>query len=286
MGANEQVVPSRSGTVDIYPWFGSQNGSYAVLATLTSKVLGNARQVVVYTPPSYGENTVKHYSHVLVMHDGQNLFNDSTSFEGVAWNIQDTLNELIVQGVQEEVIVVGLYNTPNRDDEYTYSYDPSEGFGGKGKDYIEWIERAVLPWARSNLRVNATQFGMIGSSLGGLISCYAGWTRPVVWGKTGCMSSSFWWNSQDFNGTILKTPQPPTFKLFYIDTGTDEGSAPDTQVKQTKTIVTTIMSKGWTLNENVLLYLDDGGQHNEYFWGRRFPVVMSAMYPKQQCTLN
>ncbi len=286
VGANEQVVPSRSGSVDTFPWFGNQNGTYQIMASLSSKVLGNSRNVIVYTPPSYLENTVKRYANVIIMHDGQNLFNDSTSFAGQAWNIQNTIDSMTVQGQQEEVIVVGLYNTPNRDNEYTYSRDPSEGFGGQGEQYIEWIERTVLPWVRGNLRVNVTRYGMIGSSLGGLISCYAGWTRPSVWGRTGCMSSSFWWNNQDFNATILKTAQPPTYKLFYIDTGTDEGSSPPTQVQQTKTVVTSIVSKGWTLDQRIFFYLDDGGQHNEYFWGRRFPVVMSAMYPKQQCVLN
>ncbi len=39
----------------------------------------------------------------------------------------------------------------------------------------------------------------------GLITCYAVWTRPGVWGGFGaCMSSSFWWNNQDFNTTILE----------------------------------------------------------------------------------
>ncbi|RYE84066.1 MAG: hypothetical protein EOO65_02880, partial [Methanosarcinales archaeon] len=45
--------------------------------------------------------------------------------------------------------------------------------------------------------------GMLGSSLGGLLSCYAGWTRPDTYGFAGCMSSSFWWNNQDFNNTII-----------------------------------------------------------------------------------
>ena len=161
--------------MNTFPWFGSQNGTYQIMASLTSHRLGNTRDVIVYLPPSYSENTLKRYSNVIVMHDGQNLFNDSTSFAGIAWNIQNAIDSLTVNGVMQEVIVVGLYNTPNRDNEYTYSKDPSEGFGGEGGKYIDWIEAAVIPWANKNLRINATKYGMIGSSLGGLISCYAGW---------------------------------------------------------------------------------------------------------------
>ena len=47
------------------------------------------------------------------MHDGQNLFLDEKSAFG-AWKIQDTLNQLITTGAMEEVVVVGIWNTNNR----------------------------------------------------------------------------------------------------------------------------------------------------------------------------
>lgn len=46
---------------------------------------------------------------------------------------QDTLDLLITEGSMEEVFVVGVYNTPDRINEYTYSYDPTEGEGGTWK---------------------------------------------------------------------------------------------------------------------------------------------------------
>ncbi len=77
--------------------------------------------------------------------------------------------------------------------EYTYSRDPSEGFGGKGDLYLDFIEATLLPMIREELRVTLGDgLGIMGSSLGGLISCYAGWTRGYP--RVGCMSSSFWWN--------------------------------------------------------------------------------------------
>lgn len=54
------------------------------------------------------------YSNVLVMHDGQNLFNDSTSFTGISWRLQPTLDGMIVSGQMDEVVVVGVDNTANR----------------------------------------------------------------------------------------------------------------------------------------------------------------------------
>lgn len=58
------------------------------------------------------------------MHDGQNLFDPATAFLGQAWMCQDTVNPLITQGSMREILIVGVYNTEDRIDEYTYSYDP------------------------------------------------------------------------------------------------------------------------------------------------------------------
>lgn len=45
----------------------------------------------------------------------------------------------------QEVVVVGPYNTADRIDEYTYSYDPSEEAGGKGDLYLDFIQHELVP---------------------------------------------------------------------------------------------------------------------------------------------
>ena len=65
-------------------------------------------------------------------------------------------------------------------DEYTYSYDSEYKSGGKGDTYLDWIEQTLLPQMDGKLRITldkGDRLGILGSSLGGLISCYAGWTR-------------------------------------------------------------------------------------------------------------
>lgn len=264
----------------------------------------------MYYPPSYAENTLKRYP-LLVMHDGQNLFNDSTSFLGVAWHCQDTVDELVNEGAMQEIVIVGLYNTLDRMNEYTYSYDPSEQVGGKGDLYLDFIEQQVLPLAEKSLRVDNTGVGIMGararararavrgapvltcaraagSSLGGLISCYAGYTRPSVYAIAGCMSSSFWWNSEDFLGTVVKQhPTPaPTGLHVYLDSGnTGPGNDSVTQTIDVRDFLTS-PAGGFVLNRDVFYYLDDGGQHNEIYWGRRFHVPMADLYPVTSLVVN
>ena len=56
---------------------------------------------------------------LLVMHDGQNVFNASTSFLGHSWRASQTIDKLIVEGNMEEIVVVAIYNTADRTDDYT-----------------------------------------------------------------------------------------------------------------------------------------------------------------------
>lgn len=276
-------TPSSNFSVNVYPFYEPNRGTIATLADVFSPQLKNSRDIVVYLPPSYFENTLKNYSSVLVMHDGQNLFNISTAFNNNPWDAGKTADKLIVEGLIEELIIVGVDNTPDRINELTYSYDGSVKAGGKGNAYLDFIEQTVLPLVYSKFRVAPSRngLGILGSSLGGLISCYAGWTRPAVYRRAGCMSSSFWWNNEDFDNTVLKS-KGPTNVLFYLDSGNAGQSQDD--FKQTKTVRDRMLSLGFTINETLYYYLDEGGEHNESYWRRRFHIPLAWLYPPKVTT--
>jgi len=285
IGANFGIsLPEDNTYIQFYPWFYSQKGSYEVLPQeIYSPQLNNTRQLVIYTPPSYFENTLKTIKNVLVMHDGENLFNASTSFGGVAWDCQDTIDALVVEGTIDEVLIVGVYNTPDRINEYTYSYAKDCGCplggGGQGDQYLDFLYDQVVPFVDNEYRIETgvENLAMLGSSLGGLISCYAGWTRPTIWGKVGCMSSSFWWNNEDFTNVIMNTSIPQYPLTVYLDSGTSGEGNDD--MTQTITVRNHMENLGFEINRDLFYYLDEGGQHNEYYWGRRFHVPMSDFYP-------
>ena len=197
MFGNNRVFVGGLKTVEIYPCFFPKANPIVDKPAVHSSILNNSRQVSLYFPPSYYDNVFTQYE-VLIMHDGQNLFIDSKAAFGTAWKIQDTINQMTFAGRMREIIVVGLWNTNNRNNEYTYSYDKDYKFGGKGDLYLDFIQQEVIPliegqWLKG--RVKKGGYGIGGSSLGGLISCYAAYKRPTVFTKAVCMSSSFWWNN-------------------------------------------------------------------------------------------
>ena len=283
LGANAFVDLSANATsaAEIYPWFFTYTGSLTIVNKVYSSELGNFRDVIFYTPPSYNENTLKKHKNVLIMHDGQNLFNPATSAFGTAWMCQDTLDNLIIQGKSDEVIIAGAYNTNDRMNEYTYVYDPSEKTGGKGDLYLDWIESTLIPLIQKDYRVQLQRetLGILGSSLGGLISCYAGWTRSTVYGKVGCMSSSFWWDDIDFISNIMVNKNPSSsvpVPHIYMDSGTREDL---TCTQYTTQFYNYCLGDGFQADKSVFQYIDQGGSHSESSWGPRFYIPMQDLYP-------
>ena len=136
---------------------------------------------------------------------------------------------------------------------------------------------------QSSLRISIDKggrLGISGSSLGGLISCYAAWKRPNVYGRAGCISSSFWWNNQDMLNVVLpsRVMKPSERPLIYMDSGTEGGEA--TIMKDTSNVLSYLTKVGgYTKGLNVESFVDQGGQHSETSWGKRFSRPISFLYP-------
>ena len=285
-GSNHHIDLTEEMTRDIYPWFNTKSGdTNTILKNVYSKELNNTRDIIFYLPPSYYENSLKTYSNILVMHDGQNLFNPRTAYMGNAWMCQEALDSSIIGGTIDEVLVVGAYNTADRMDEYTYIYDPSEGCGGKGDLYLDWIESTLLPLVEEEfprVKVQRETLGILGSSLGGLISCYAGLTRPSVYGRVGCMSSSFWWDDNDFQKNVVPSSVSPSdlpLNHIYMDSGTGSLGEKECTAYTTDIYQQLVDDKGYEAEKEVFQYVDEGATHSESYWGPRFHIPLEDLYP-------
>jgi len=178
------------------------------------------RRIWLYLPPNY-DSTTDSYP-VLYMHDGQNLFDAATSFAG-EWEVDETLNDLYDEG-KAVPIVVGIDNGGgDRIDEYTPWPHPQYG-GGDGALYAEFIVETLKPYIDENFRTKPEQefTGVMGSSLGGLISHYIGLKYQGVFSKAGVFSPSYWFNDSIYDFTYLAGKQEDM--KIYIMGGTNEGS--------------------------------------------------------------
>jgi predicted alpha/beta superfamily hydrolase len=73
--------------------------------------------------------------------------------------------------------------------------------------YLDFLQEKVVPLMRQRYRLGGGgTASILGSSLGGILACYAAWRRPAMWPAAACMSSSFWWDDQ---ATPLTAPWTP-----------------------------------------------------------------------------
>ncbi|MET0856690.1 MAG: alpha/beta hydrolase-fold protein [Telluria sp.] len=257
-------------TVDIYPFFGAPFGKVSVKPGFESPQLKNTRSLRIYLPPSYEENPAKRYP-VLYMHDGQNLFDARTAAYGTEWGIDETVNRLVATGKMDEVIVVGIDNTPDRIPEYTPCCDRKHG-GGTLAGYEAFIVDTLKPAIDKMLRTlpGKEHTAIMGSSLGGIASVVIAQHRPDVFSKAGGVSSSFWWNDK---ALVAKVPARVPVK-FYIDAGTNGDGLEETMLMRDA-----MLAQGYVAGTDLFYFAAEGGRHNEKSWAARVEKPLTWFFP-------
>lgn len=228
--------------------------------------LGNARDLFIYLPRDYDASSRRYP--VIYAHDGQNLFDPRAM--GGGWHAGETLDREIAAGRIEDLILVGVANTPDRMDEYM---PPEEG--GAADRYGRFLIDELKPWVDSRFRTRAGRddTGILGSSLGGLVSFYLGWERPDVFGRVGSLSGSFWLRGH-LDAIALDGPRD---LRVWLDSGT-AGKSGDSY-EDTVAARDLLLAKGAALGGRLAHEVDVGAGHNESAWRGRFGRAVGFLFP-------
>jgi len=226
--------------------------------------LNRSRKIWIYLPPDY-QTSAKRYP-VIYMHDGQNLFDNTTSYAG-EWQVDETLNRLFSEG-DYGAIVVGIDNGGgDRINEYTPWVNSQYG-GGEGDKYLQFLVETLKPHIDNNYRTKPEPAftAMIGSSLGALISVYGGVKYPTVFSKIGSFSPAYWIVSAELNSYIANSTVSLTGTHMYTVAGSNESATMVTEINKVRT---NLQNKGIISFEK----LDSYGQHNENYWKGEFAAA-------------
>jgi predicted alpha/beta superfamily hydrolase len=252
------------------------NPRYSV-SKFHSEILPEDRVISVYLPPQYTEQEDRRFP-VFYLHDGQNLFDGRTSYiAGRTWNAHTTADELSLDGEIEPMILVGVANTGlRRMAEYTPTRDFKMG-GGDGQSYGRLLVEELKPLIDRTYRTlsDAKNTALGGSSLGGLISLYLGFSYPEVFGKLAVMSPSLWWDQRSILRVIdLRDPKPDL--RIWLDIGTGEGVR---HVKDADMLERLLVKRGWQVGKDLIYEQVDGAVHDENAWSERFGDVLRFLFP-------
>jgi predicted alpha/beta superfamily hydrolase len=223
--------------------------------------LNRTRRVWVYLPPDYSISK-KRYP-VLYMHDGQNVFDDSTSFAG-EWSVDETLDS--VSNHSREMIVVAVdHGGAKRINEYC-PYDMENYGKGEGDLYVDFLAKTLKPFIDRTYRTakNKQNTFIAGSSMGGLISMYAMLKYPEVFGGAGIFSPAFWVGPKIFDDIQKKGSKVNSKIYFYCGGQEGETMQPDTEkaFEELRKVS----------NSKMVCIVRPDGKHSESVWKKEFPL--------------
>ena len=247
------------------------SGVHVLAPPLSMPWLDRQRTIRVYLPPSYQRG--KRRYPVLYMHDGQNLFDDATSFIG-EWGVDESMDALAKSdGI--EVIVVGIdHGGEKRISELSPWPNPKYGVA-KGRQYMEFVVGTVKPFIDRTFRTRPGRMdnAIMGSSLGGMTSHYAIYRYPDVFGKAGILSPSYWFSDEVYRYTAGRHLR--TGSRIYLVAGDREGNDPATTVNDVKKMEALLRK-----DPRVTLFvaIRPGAQHNETFWKNEFPMAIRFLF--------
>lgn len=276
LGPNYKIKPGT--TLDVYPHFTTTKGKVEnKWPSFASTVLGNTRNVWVYFPPTYLENSRARFP-VVYMHDGQNLFDPAKAFGGNEWKVDETIDAAAESGAFREAIVVGPENAGSqRIYEYTPTSDSSYG-GGGGDKYLKMLVEELKPRVDAELRTLSSREHtvIVGSSLGGLISAYAGTTSTSTFGLLGAMSPSTWWDNKVILSKVSATKGASLLPLrVYVDSG-DSGTSSD-DMANTKLLADEYKGLGFVEGTTLKYVVQAGATHSEVYWAQRLPGALAFL---------
>lgn len=255
----------------------SLTGDVLLLEGFRSEVLGNRRDVLVWLPPEYHHEADRRYP-VLYLHDGQNLFDASTSFAGVEWGVDETAERLVRAGRIAPPIIVAINHAGvQRADEFAPTHDAHRQAGGHADRYARFVVEELKPYvdAAYRTRADAAHTALGGSSLGGLVTLHMGLEYPHVFGALAVLSPSIWWDRRAVLDRVEALPGRLPWRIW-LDVGTAEGR--DT-LRNARALKALLLRKGWNLGSE-LHYLEAAdAPHAESAWAARVEAILEFLFP-------
>lgn len=265
----------------------------------------NPRNIDVWLPEGYDAGK-KHA--VIYMHDGQMLFDSTTTWNKQEWHVDEVITKLNSEGKIKDCIVVAIFNNNEyRNTEYfpTVALDgllePTRGSIVKtllkdkplSDNYLKFIIEELKPYIDKTFSTYSDPSNTIimGSGMGGLISVYAFCKYPDVFGGAGCLSthwpmigSGLLYNRKITDNTatafreylLSNLPRPPRGKI-YFDYGSE---TPDSLYKPYKQLVDTIMKKAGYTSANWITREFANHDYSERSWNRRLHIPLEFLLEK------
>jgi enterochelin esterase family protein len=221
---------------------------------IKSALLGNERDLSIYTPPGYRRDGAP--NGLLV------VFDESAYLTLVPTPV--ILDNLLAEKKIAPMVAVLIAN-PNQETR-TRELPPNPAFA-------DFLNNELVAWVRANYNVtkDPSQVVVAGSSFGGIASVYAGLRHPETFGNILCQSGSFWWSAPKpepyaepnfLAKEFVKSPKLPL--KFYMDAGSfevDMNGGGGAILEPSRHMRDVLLAKGYEVH-----YQENVGGHDYLSW--------------------
>jgi iron(III)-enterobactin esterase len=255
-GINPDGVGSFNSTLDAD---GAQQGRLVWLRGVESPELGDARDVYVRLPRGYDTGDAARRYPVLYVHDGN---------ESIVRSQLHEVADVWEQGRAGRGVILAFIALPSQDVRLSqYTMDEP---GAQGDAYSDFVAKTLTARIDGGFRTQATRRGrgVVGASLGGLISYWIGARHAATFEYVAGMSSSFWWRDRFMQGAIAQRGCQDV--RYYLDSGasgpSEDGAAETRQLRD-------LLAQLGCVYDHVE---QPEATHDWRFWKQRFPGVLES----------
>ena len=214
-----------------------------------------ARRVRVYLPSTFTPEVPRF---ALYMFDGQNVFEDETSFSG-GWYLHGAVERLAHGSRRLAPIVIGVdHGGESRIHELSPFMVADQA--GQIDRLLDWLTGSLMPRLAAELPLIGGAVGAVigGSSMGGLAALYTHFRHPEAFGGALCMSPSFWLGDGEILRWVAAQPNPEVSRVV-------------------ASMAANLAERGWDA-DHLMFRPDMRGAHNERSWRRRLPKALRFFY--------
>ncbi|MEY3898402.1 MAG: hypothetical protein RLZZ214_3924 [Verrucomicrobiota bacterium] len=251
------------------------------------------RPIRILLPRGYDTHPGKRYP-VLYFHDGQNVFFPGGAFG--TWDADRIANYETAQGRMRECILVSVPNGDgygsNRIAEYTPNGDSVSYSGttyqGKAADYVRFLLENVMPTLDQHYRTlgSAANTLTAGSSMGGLVADYIGFSQSGRFGGIGIFSPAYW-AAPNWVAQRDAAPKLPVRRYLYMGTAESSTGESSSEVywRDAQQAYDAYLRVGHAANGDLLFEGGAGAAHNEAAWALRLPAFFAfALDPMREAS--
>jgi len=278
------------------------SGKLVRISAFPSKKI-TPRPVDVWFPENY--SSAKKYA-VLYMHDGQMLFDATTTWNKQEWMIDEVASKLMEENKVRDFIVVGIHNIPeirwqdlfpekamdylktaDKEAIYKEALDTNFSTNLKGDAYLQFLVHELKPYIDKTYSVLTSKENtfVAGSSMGGLMSMYAVAEYPTIFGGAACISTH-WVGAAPkednklpaaiFDYLAANLPDAQTHKM-YFDYGNKTLDA--YYPKYAPKVDAIFMNGGYSAKNYKNLFFE-GTDHSEKSWQARIDIPITFLLKK------